>query len=109
MHLMGMHLASVYLMDACLMSMHLTGVLLMGVYLMSVYLMSVCLMDMHLTGVHLMGAYLMSVFLMGVCLIRHVCQGHILHGHASQMTLLAQFSGRNQAPRGVNRSLGCDD
>lgn len=91
---MGVHLMSAYLMGVCLMGMHVTGVLLIGAYLVRV-----CLMDMNSYGHTSLWASIRERVSYGrVPLIRHVCQGHILHEHASQVTFLAQFSGRNQAP-----------
>jgi hypothetical protein len=75
------------------MGMHVTGVLLIGAYLVRV-----CLMDMNSYGHTSLWASIRERVSYGrVPLIRHVCQGHILHEHASQVTFLAQFSGRNQA------------
>jgi hypothetical protein len=77
------------------MGMHVTGVLLIGAYLVRV-----CLMDMNSYGHTSLWASIRERVSYGrVPLIRHVCQGHILHEHASQVTFLAQFSGRNQGMR----------
>src|SRR5271154_5824621 len=56
MHLISMHLASVYLMG-----MHLISVYLMGMHLISMYLMGA-----YLISLYLMGAYLISLYLMRV-------------------------------------------
>jgi hypothetical protein len=55
--------------------------------------MSVRLRGVHLTDVYLMGVYLMGAYLMGMHLKGVQSQKPVL------MTLLAQFSGRNQVLR----------
>jgi hypothetical protein len=74
-HLISVHLIGVHLIDVYLMSVHLAGVYLMGVYFMDVHLMGVCLMGIHLTGMHLIAVYIMGVHLMARTLrSRSVCR-----------------------------------
>jgi hypothetical protein len=53
---------------------------------------------MHLMGAYLMGVYLMSVYLMGMHLMGMHFKG-VQNQEPVSMTLLAQFSGRNQVLR----------
>src|SRR6202044_2369784 len=61
-HLMGVHLVGMCLIDVYLMGVHLIGVNLMGRCLMGVYLMGVHLICGCLIGVHLMSVYLIGVY-----------------------------------------------